>query len=371
MADTGGGHRSVALSLAEACRDRADAGLLDLLDDYAPFPWNRMAVAYDPWTEYVPWLWQAAYHFGASRRHVAWLERLSYASARPRVIDPLLAQAGDLVIAVHPLQTTIPLRILREAGCTIPFVTVVTDPVSPPAVWFCSDVDLCIVATEQARVAALAAGMPAERVRVIGHPVRRAFTNPQQTKSAARLALDLPEERPLVLIAGGGAGLGRLLALVGAVTQRLAGDGVAAQVTVLAGRNEGLRRRLASEAWPVPVHVLGFTPEPEHWLAAADLLLTKAGPSTLAEAACMGVPMILTGYVPGQEAGNVEWVVQSGAGAYAPMPEQAAALAATWLSSDPELLRSMAARARALARPHAAEEIMDAALALVGERVAV
>jgi 1,2-diacylglycerol 3-beta-galactosyltransferase len=337
-----------------------------LLDDYAPFPWNRMSDAYAPWTNYAPALWRGAYRFLASRRRVARLERAMHPYVRGRVAEPLLANAGDLVIAVHPLQTAIPLRILREAGRRTPFLTVVTDPVSPPAVWFCPDVDCCVVATAPARQAALDAGMPGQKVRVAGLPVRRSFVAAgRSSKAEARRALGLDPSVALALISGGGAGIGNLLPLTRALTAEIHRAGARAQTVVLAGRNEALRRRLDAEEWDASVRVLGFAPDPACWLAAADLLLTKAGPSTLGEAACTGLPVIITGFVPGQEAGNVTWVTSHGAGVYAPDPHEAAALAVRWLQGDPAELAALAASARALAQPDAAEAIVQVALGML------
>ena len=68
-----------------------------------------------------------------------------------------------------------------------------------------------------------------------------------------------------------------------------------------------LERRLRAETWPIPVTVLGYVSNMAEWLAAADLLVTKAGHGALAEAACLGTPTLITGYIPGQESGNVTW----------------------------------------------------------------
>jgi 1,2-diacylglycerol 3-beta-galactosyltransferase len=60
--------------------------------------------------------------------------------------------------------------------------------------------------------------------------------------------------------------------------------------------------------------VTGFTDGMSALLRCCDLVVTKAGPGTIAEAACCGAPMLLTAHVPGQEAGNAEVVMRPGAG---------------------------------------------------------
>jgi 1,2-diacylglycerol 3-beta-galactosyltransferase len=166
-------------------------------------------------------------------------------------------------------------------------------------------------------------------------------------------------------MSGGGAGVGRLLPIARAVTHALRSHQAQPQVAIIAGRNSVLERQLRVETWPIPVMVLGYVNNMAEWLAAADLFITKAGPGALAEAACLGTPALITGYVPGQEAGNVTWAAEHGAGVFEPDIDQMARLVAEWLEpGNPELAR-MSAAASALAQPDAARQIAHAALGLL------
>jgi 1,2-diacylglycerol 3-beta-galactosyltransferase len=365
-ANIGGGHRSVARSLVEAFEGLAQVVPLYLIDDYAPFPWNQMAATYAPWVNYAPWLWRLAYRFGASRQRVEIAELAAYPFVRRQISPPLVTTWPDLVVSVHPLQINLPLRILRSAGNRAPFITVVTDPVTPPVAWFCSDVDLCVVATEPARRAAIANGMDPAKVRIVGLPIRRAFAEISGTpRPEARARLGLRPDLPLVLLSGGAAGIGKLLPIAKAISGQLALDERPAQMAIIAGNNDVLRNRLRSEPWPIPVTVLGFVEDMPGWLAATDLLITKAGPTTLAEAACAGVPVLITGFIPGQENGNVTWVQEHNAGVFAPDIAEASQLVSEWLKPGNPQLTEMTARARAIAQPEAAREVVEASLDLL------
>jgi 1,2-diacylglycerol 3-beta-galactosyltransferase len=92
-------------------------------------------------------------------------------------------------------------------------------------------------------------------------------------------------------------------------------------------------------------------------MVAADVLVTKAGPGTIAEAAAVGLPIMLTSFLPGQEAGNVDYVLDYGFGDYCEDPVSIAEEVATWLQ-DPTLLEVMSHRAQAAGRPHAASDIV-------------
>jgi 1,2-diacylglycerol 3-beta-galactosyltransferase len=365
-ANAGGGHRAAARSLSEALEGQAHITFLSLMDDYMPFPFNTWSATYGPWVNYTPWLYRLVYRYGSSRDRVLATERALYPLVKPWIAKGLQTVHADLFISVHPLHTDLPIWLLSETGRRVPFVTVVTDPVTPPVAWFCPDVDLCVVATEQARSVAIGCGLDPHRVRVIGLPIRPAFMQARgQSKAAVRARLGLPPDLPLVLMTGGGAGIGKLRPLALAIAKRLKKHGTAGQMAIIAGRNKELQLLLRAERWPIPVEVLGFVDNMPDWLAAADLLISKAGPATLAEAACLGVPMLITDFVPGQEIGNLDWVVHNGAGVFEPTPRGIATLVNDLLRPGNPTLARMAKNAYAIARPEATFEIADAALTLL------
>jgi 1,2-diacylglycerol 3-beta-galactosyltransferase len=368
-ASAGGGHLAAAESLAEALAGEAHVSILRLLDDHAPFPVNRLSASYGPLVNRAPGIYRIIYRLAASRARLILAERAIYPLVRRRLAAVLRDQAADEWISVHHLQLDAVLWMLREQGSTAPFITVVTDPVTAPVAWFCPAVDLCVVATDAARTAALACGVPHDRVRVIGLPIRRAFAELRgRPKSEMRSRLGLAPDGPLILLAGGGSGVGRLLPIARAVTRALDRHPARPQVAVIAGHNRALEGRLRAETWPVPVIPLGYVTNMAEWLAAADLLITKAGPGALAEAACLGTPVLITGFIPGQETGNVAWTVEHGAGVFEPAPGRIAALVAEWLRPGDQTLARMSAATSALARPDAAGQIARAALDLLAVR---
>ena len=59
------------------------------------------------------------------------------------------------------------------------------------------------------------------------------------------------------------------------------------------------------------VLVRGFVDNMEQWMVACDAIVTKAGPGTIAESLICGLPLLINGYIPCQEAGNVPFVVDN------------------------------------------------------------
>ncbi|KAE9453310.1 hypothetical protein C3L33_14788, partial [Rhododendron williamsianum] len=84
---------------------------------------------------------------------------------------------------------------------------------------------------------------------------------------------------------------------------------------------------------------------------------SDTGPGTIAEALIKGLPIILNYYIPGQEEGNVPYVVDNGVGVFIPCPKETAKLVAEWFSTRAEELKKMSQNALQLAQPNAAFDI--------------
>ncbi|KAL3941474.1 MAG: hypothetical protein SGBAC_004184 [Bacillariaceae sp.] len=102
---------------------------------------------------------------------------------------------------------------------------------------------------------------------------------------------------------------------------------------------------------------LGFVTNMEEYMVAADILVTKAGPGTIAEAAAVGLPVMMTSFLPGQEAGNVYVVLEAGFGDYCEDPLEISARVCTWLMDD-TVLPKMSRAAHKAGHPHAADDIV-------------
>lgn len=371
MSDTGGGHRASAQAIAEAVAhlygDEISVRIVDAWKNHSPWPINKIGNAY-PWlVRNGLWLWNALWRTDDktwSPKVISWV---GTPLVRHSVIKMFRAETPDLVVTVHPIINHIPVRVLRNALKTdVPYVTVVTDMVTAHPSWFCSEVDYCLVPTEAARQRALRYGMPSNRVEVVGQPVGLKFAAGVGEKLYLRGKLGLDLDRPAVLLVGGGEGMGPVYE-----TARAIATGVPnAQLIVVAGRNEALEQKLRTTKWEIPTRVYGFVDHMPELMGASDVLVTKAGPGTLCEAFIAGLPVIISSFIPGQEEGNVRYVLEHQAGAYAPDPAEIASLLREWLQPGDDTLREMASNAATLARPEAALVIARRLNHLLTERAA-
>jgi 1,2-diacylglycerol 3-beta-galactosyltransferase len=286
-------------------------------------------------------LWRLSYYSQQPRCVHRSTQRLVGACVAGRVAAAFDGWDPDLVVSVHPLMQLVPLRVLRAralARCEVPapFATVVTDLTTCHNTWFDPGVDACFVPTEECAARARAMGLAPDRVRVRGLPIRPAFKAPgtARAKAKARKALGLDPAAPTILLVGGGEGMGSIEATVAAIVDDPPPCTRHTQVVAICGRNAALAARLAGKPYPAGISVLpqGFVANMDAWMAAADVVVTKAGPGTIAEAAVSGLPMLLTGFIPCQEAGNVPFVTGRGLGAFERDPVKAARILARWLA---------------------------------------
>jgi 1,2-diacylglycerol 3-beta-galactosyltransferase len=359
--DTGGGHRSTAQAVMDALERQAPAryefALIDVLQTYAPRPFDRLPRHYPKLVRY-PKLWGLGYHLSDGSRRAQSVYRVIWPYIQPAVQRLLNEQNADMYVSVHPLLNTPILQALGERHP--PFITIVSDLVSTHAFWYDRRVDLCLVPTEIAMRRALRAGISLRQVRVTGLPVAMEYCQSSWDKSSLREELGWPRNRPMVLIVGGGEGMGPLFETAEAIDQ----SGSQLALAVVAGRNQALARRLRSRRWVSEAFVYGFERRLSKMMRAVDLLVTKAGPSTITEALNARLPMVIYSRLPGQESGNVQFVVESGAGVWAPGPKRSAA-AVRAILERPQVLARAADACAHMARPDAARR----AAALISRHV--
>jgi 1,2-diacylglycerol 3-beta-galactosyltransferase len=136
-------------------------------------------------------------------------------------------------------------------------------------------------------------------------------------------------------------------------------SGLDLNLVIVTGRNVHLKNYLETLPWDNPTFIYGFTQEMPEFMQAADAIVTKAGPGTIAEALVAGLPIILYARLPGQEDGNVTYVEKTGVGVWAPDPQKVVRALTRWVCRPGERARVALDCLRA-ARPQAARVIARA-----------
>ena len=343
IADTGAGHRSAANAIRNAIsmiseKEQAEwlarqqnkteeaasvssapptyrIEIVDVFEEYSRFPLREAMKLYGPAIRYNPKIYGRIFNTSNDARGVLAVQTVATPLIHNGLIRLFTSVKPDIIVSIHPMLNHITVKTLRDLGLRIPFITVVTDLVSLHYSWFAPGADAYIVPTENAKQLYLERGLDPERVHILGMPIDPKFTRPTDSKLELQRKIGLEPGRPVVLLVGGGDGAGGLQDAVRAISRAR----LPVQLLVITGRNKRLYAYLqrTKSNLNVPVKIFGFVHNMPEMMRASDVIVTKAGPGTISEALACHLPIILSGYVPGQEEGNVDYVLQNDVGVLA------------------------------------------------------
>ena len=359
--DTGGGHRAAMDAIVESLQLEYGDGIttegVDFLKDYAPPPYNQLPRFYPEMIK-LPELWGVSYKISDGRPQARIVQRTFWPIVRRAARRLVREHPADLLVSVHPVANYFCLRALGKNHP--PFVIVVTDMVSTHALWFDKRADLILVPTRMARESALENHMSPEKVRVAGQPISERHKRSDFDKKGLREKYGWAADKFTVLLVGGGDGMGPLAETARAIDE----SGLDLNQVIVTGRNKKLKDYLETLAWENPTYIYGFTHAMFDFMGAADAIVTKAGPGTIAEALAASLPIILYAKLPGQEDGNVTYVENRGVGVWAPEPQKVVRALTRWVSrpAEHDLIKE---NCRSAARPDASRVIARA----LGEKV--
>jgi 1,2-diacylglycerol 3-beta-galactosyltransferase len=344
----GGGHVAGAHAMSEAIErhypGRFELRVSDYMKDLGVIRLDRFHK--DSWRRALRYPVLAR----VGQRVIDAFPRLTIAAERRILRNFARAAAADLredppllIVSNHGLMTAGLAEAKHRYGLEVPVLTFATEPFNISAYWAEPRADRVIVASEDGRRRLHRFGVPADKMTIIGRPVRRAFLN-APTKTEARGHLGL-EDRFTCLVSFGGEGVGRDPR--GSISTLLDSD-LPLQVVAITGRNEALREELRT-LWPgrERLRVEGFVENMATYLAASDVFVGKAGPSSIYEALAVGRPVLASGYAGLNELGVTRFIENKGLGRYVGT-NAALAREVRRYAGDPALLEEVARRCREL-----------------------
>lgn len=415
-ADTGGGHRASAQSLMHQFEKYYPGTTFEMLDIWTPtnnWPMCTLEKSYKHLSA-NPLHWKILYHLSNSRPYEILADFYTMRRCFGKIKKMIDDVDADIVVSVHPTMNYLPEKVVREIskekGKKIPFFTVVTDFGSGHCTWFQPNVNKMYIASERIKKLAKRRGwLKDHQVVMTGLPIREDFAVQAERmgdrtsdrgkayRAEMKRHLRLNPDKKMVLVMGGGEGVGSLAKITRKIYLELRANGVDATICVVCGRNEKLKADLETMDWDAVVQYdkakkegrekkkrfpflrskkvaelssalhqkegqidvvgLGFVSNMAEFMVAADVLVSKAGPGTIAEAASIGLPVMLTSFLPGQEAGNVDIVLDGGFGAFHQKPRKCAEILSSWLKDD-NILDTMARKSALVGHPHAAADII-------------
>lgn len=253
-----------------------------------------------------------------------------------RFMECIRVYHPDLILTVHSLFNTVLTRMLEAHGLNIPVVVVQADPVDIHSTWCNPKACMTICSTREAYDSSVRQGMPAERLKILGFPVRSRFS-----RAAAQAdAEEYDASRPLrCLLMSGGEGCCNLRAYAENILEK-----TNSVLTIICGRNSKLRDRLRKSLgtkYGERLTVLGFVPDIEREMLHSDLLITRGSPNTLFEAVTLNIPLVVIGPLPEQEKDNPRLIKDHDLGVVCRSPDDIPQIISFLLGSDALRLREI------------------------------
>ena len=322
-----------------------DVTLLDVLQEDGGASVAAAAALYVAVIEHVPGVWRLLYSSWNRLPGMEWF-RSSWMTRRFRETESALRRLDPAtVLTTHPLATAIAARVKSRGSPTPRLVAVLWDWHVQPFGCF-PQVDHYLVGVPRQREGLARMGIDPSRVTVSGLLVAPEYRTPVPA-AEARARLQLPPDRPVVLVLGGGRGWG-LKPLVRAVA-RLQTPVSAVVLCGSAVRCARLERMLAgSGSGAATIRLLACEADPSPYYYAADLIVSKPSGLSPAQAFACGVPMLAISPEPGHEEANLVELTQSGA-VLVPRVDEDPAAAIERLLHDPAAREKAAAQGRKLA----------------------
>jgi UDP-N-acetylglucosamine:LPS N-acetylglucosamine transferase len=330
---TGGGH----VSLAEALRDLLERGVPTVESVYEQYTADAEAPAItivDPQpnlfhlhyrfvSRKALWLWAAEFHFFDAPWRAKQAHRVFTRLVYQQLIDLVDTVRPDLIITTYPFLSYEVKRVLERRSFAVSLVLLFSDANSVHAAWLTERrADATFATTRETYEQALAAGFDPHRLHLVGWPVRAQFFQAHLAGKVAQkeqlTRMGLAHNRFTIFLQGGGEGASRIesaietLLVKGPLTHEL-------QIILAAGTNTSLLERYKNMPNLI---ALPYTKEIAPFMAAADVIMGKAGPNALFESVTLNKPFIATSFIPGQEQENLSFIQRYGLGWVALRPQE-------------------------------------------------
>jgi hypothetical protein len=318
--DAGGGHRNAAIALQTIIAQQGR-------------PWQVELVQFQELTDHLDVLrkltgiriqeqyniiLQNGWTLGATQllRVLQLTIRLFHAPLVKLLAKTWRTKPADMLISVIPHFNREISESWELTNPGRPFVTLITDLADfPPRFWIESIGEQHVIAgTEKAAEQARAMGHDASHIfQTSGMILRPDFyeaddSDPLELRRSMGLLPDLPTA--IMLFGGHGS------KVMYDITERLDAANLRLQLILMCGKNEELANKLRGHKWRMPVHIVGFAKEVPRYMRAADFLIGKPGPGSIAESMVKGLPVLVecNAWTLPQERYNTEWVKEKRVG---------------------------------------------------------
>ncbi|UTR14735.1 glycosyltransferase [Salipaludibacillus sp. LMS25] len=354
-ASIGNGHTQAAKALHdELLKQGYTATIVDTFYELNPYLHHFMLHTYLNIIKWQPFAWRKLYF---QSEHVPLFNLLDkFGGLFVKQLYPLVNRDDcPFIISTHPFVTAFLSHLIETKKLTMPFYTVITDFVLHPA-YLRDTIDGYFTASCDTTAFATKHNISSHLFTSTGIPIL-SDSSLLLSKKEARLRLGISLTDKVVVIAGGGRGLTNYCRILKSLESL---DDVL-HIICMVGENSHAMKKLSKQKSKHKLRIVSFTDQFIVFLKASDVILSKAGGVTMAEALVCETPIVLFRSVPGHEEQNAHYLTNEGAAVSVSSYRGLAATIFHVLYRD-DVRERLITRARSLKKPFAAHHIISTIL---------
>lgn len=350
----GHGHIATAQAIKEGLiktsGQKISVSIVDFTDIISSLLNKTSKRMYSNTSKYIPKLYKLYFDITDTPTTTKAINELNYLFSRERILEFFRSQSPDLIICNSPHWQYIASLARQEELHHIPLISVITDSITIHVSWVVGDPDYYIVPNNDTANSLYQLGVGKSKVKVLGYPIKLEFIDKNYSRKKFLSSINLNPNKKVILILGAGVRLTSLKQTIYKLQKNIPN----CQLIVATGKDNKIYPRLKSIFGPT-IYLINWTNRMPEYIRSADLVITKAGGSTVME--CIGVkkPTIINKIIPGQEEGNAQFVTKHKLGVVA-IESDAIVLAAKSILNRPEKYN---ARFSDFAKPDASLKIAE------------
>ncbi len=306
------GHHSAARAIKKAIEQVDPAVQVHIVNAFRyafPFLERLTHTLYLAVIKKVPKVWEKMYDNPKLVGRSKLIKKIIHALGVRRIHHLIRHFKSDVVICTQafPCGLVADLKRKNPVYSKLPLMGVLTD-FSPHAFWVYKQVDSYFVPTTESKDMLIQKGVDSSRIQVSGIPIDPKFSL-QQNRIELLANYGLKEDIPTVMVMGGGRGLGPIKD----VLYELDLSKRELQVIAVCGSNNELYSWIHRRRFKNRILSFRYSDQIDALMTMSNLIITKPGGITTAEALAKKLPMVILNPIPGQEARNTELLTKRGA----------------------------------------------------------
>lgn len=307
----------------------------------------------------TPKIWDYLYDNPGVAKRIKKIKETIHRFNSPKLKNLFEKFKPDAVVCTQAFPCGMVADFKKTYNSRIPLIAVLTDYI-PHSYWIYDKVDYYITPAQEVMLRLVNKDVDPDKIKTLGIPFDPKF-NQEVVKDEVIKKFGLETGLPVILIMGGGQGLGPIKTIISCLEKVK----LPFQEIIVTGTNAKLYNFLKKKTSKYKKRILIFEyiDNINELMDISDIIITKPGGITTAEALAKKVPMIIVRPIPGQEASNTDYLTEKGAAIKIDEPKHIN-LVIEDLLGNPAKLSVLGECAAAISKPNASLDIAKLLLGL-------